>query len=317
MRLNAPLRSEVPAESGDPSTIAPRPADELMLYQMLAGAWPLDLVIGDAAGLRAFADRIHGWQVKALREAKQVSDWVLPNTAYEQVCERFLYGVLEPKEDNLFLPQLAAWVERLTPVGIVNSLTQTVLRMTVPGVPDLYQGTDFWDFSLVDPDNRRPVDYASRERALKDAPALLEGASDWRSGRLKQQLIRQVLMLRAQQPELFSRGDYLPLPIEGPLANHAIAFLRRWQGRAVLVIASRLALPLLAADGGPIIAPQGWQEARVLLPAEAASHWKDVLGAGLLQTTASRLPLAEALARLPVAVLLAEAPAAQTPAAAA
>jgi (1->4)-alpha-D-glucan 1-alpha-D-glucosylmutase len=303
MALNAPLRSAVPSETGAAPDIAPHPADELMLYQMLVGAWPIGLRADDANGLHEFAERIERWQTKALREAKQVSDWVLPNVEYEEACKRFLHGVLEVKEGNRFLPQLAAWVEKLTPAGVANSLAQTVLRLTVPGVPDLYQGTEFWDFSLVDPDNRRPVDYATREHALNDAPPFVTTLNGWQDGHVKQQVIRNLLALRAEQPELFARGDYQPLQIEGPMAGHAIAFMRRYEDRAVLVVASRLAGALLEAGSGPQVAAHAWNETRVVLPSDAGASWNDAIIGRQLQAVVNRLPLADALPSMPVAVL--------------
>lgn len=302
MQLNAGLRGEV-AENGGPPGIAPQPADELMLYQMLVGAWPPDLDIADREGVRAFAERIDGWQTKALREAKQVSDWVLPNEAYEEACRRFLFGALEVGEQNLFLRELVQWVERLAPAGAIKSLAQTVLRMTVPGMPDLYQGADLWDFSLVDPDNRRPVNYALRERLLAEAPPFIAGTAEWQQGALKQQVIRNMLALRAREPELFARGEYLPLDIEGDMGAHAIAFLRRLRGRVLLVVVTRLPCRLLAPGKGLAIAPEKWAEVAVRLPDDAGGTWVDALHGGGVQAQQGRVRLAEALALLPVAVL--------------
>jgi len=157
----------------------------------------------------------------------------------------------ESKKGNRFLPQLATWVDKLTPAGVANSLAQTVLPLTVPGVPDLYQGTKFWDFSLVDPDNRRPVDYAAREQALKDAPAFVTTLDGWQYGRIKQQAIRNLQALRTAEPHLLFRGDYLPLQIEGAMAEYAIAFLQRYENRAMLAVASRLAGTLLSPQSPP------------------------------------------------------------------
>ncbi len=305
MRLNADLRSEVPADSGSAACIAPQPADELMLYQMLAGAWPIGLDPEDSAGVQGFAERIGLWQTKALREAKQVSDWVLPNDSYEAGCKRFLQGALQVRPDNMFLYQIAEWVERLSPAGVAKSLAQTVLRMTVPGVPDLYQGTDFWDFSLVDPDNRRPVDYAMRLRSLRDASAFVSGVDGWRDGVLKQQVIRNVLQLRVREPDLFARGDYLPLAVQGEMAGHAIALLRRHAGRAAIVIAVHLPCRLLGDNGSPAIPPENWKETVVMLPEGLASGWTDTLTGRQLGAVAGRVLLSDALAVLPLAVMVA------------
>jgi (1->4)-alpha-D-glucan 1-alpha-D-glucosylmutase len=135
--------------------VAPTPADELMLYQTLLGAWPFALSPDDGEGMKAYAERIAAWQEKALREAKRVSSWVLPDADYEGACRAFLDALFA---DAGFIGELRQWMDRLALPTICNSLTQTLLRLASPGVPDLYQGTEYWDFSLVDPDNRRPVD---------------------------------------------------------------------------------------------------------------------------------------------------------------
>jgi len=302
MEMNASWRSEVAEEGTGTLSAAPQPADELMLYEMLVGAWPIGFDPQDGDGVKEFAERIDRWQIKALREAKQVSGWVLPNEEYEAACRRFLFGVLDSGPENRFLPQLITTVEKLQRAGVVNSLTQIVLRMTAPGMPDLYQGTDFWDFSLVDPDNRRPVDYAARTAALAavDAPE----AMDWRSGRLKQRLIHRTLHLRARDPELFLRGDYRPLAVDGPAQPHLIAFARCHQHRSVLVLATRLPYRLLPADGISLIAEQDWRDTAVALDDGGDSAWIDVHTGRTIWAADGKLSVREALAVLPVAVLI-------------
>ncbi|WP_151635866.1 malto-oligosyltrehalose synthase [Noviherbaspirillum aerium] len=308
MKLNAALRTgapaaELPADDAGPEGIAPHPADELMLYQMLAGAWPVGLEPDDEEGLKQFAERIEAWQTKALREAKQVSDWVMPNEAYEAACRKFLHAVLTPGEDNRFLPELAAWVQTVAPAGMIKSLAQTMLRMTSPGVPDLYQGTDFWDFSLVDPDNRRPVDYAARREALEFTDAEEPGTDAWESGAIKQHVIARTLRFRARQPDLFMRGDYLPLEIEGPLASHAIAFARRHQDKTVVVVAAHLPCRLLGGERGPVLQPDSWQETAIRVPQEMAADMRELLTGQTMAPSAGRLLLSEVLQGLPVALL--------------
>jgi (1->4)-alpha-D-glucan 1-alpha-D-glucosylmutase len=299
MALNAPLRSAVPSETGAAPDIAPHPADELMLYQMLVGAWPIGLRADDANGLHEFAERIERWQTKALREAKQVSDWVLPNVEYEEACKRFLHGALELTEDNRFLPQLAAWVEKLTPIGVANSLAQTVLRLTVPGVPDLYQGTEFWDFSLVDPDNRRPVDFALRKQLLDDrfpVDELLENLSD---GRAKLHVIRKGLEVRKAHPGLFYGGQYSPLYADAGREQNVLAFALRSGGRTLIAVAPRLFARLMQPND---IAPVGsrlWGESRLPLP---RMEFEDVLTGRRHRGGATRM--ADLLAEFPVALLL-------------
>ncbi|HJV52455.1 MAG TPA: malto-oligosyltrehalose synthase [Noviherbaspirillum sp.] len=302
MQMNAPARGEVTGENGGAPSIAPQPADELMLYQMLAGAWPIGLDAADVDGVREFAQRIERWQTKALREAKQVSDWVMPNEEYEAACRRFLFAVLDPAGG--FPASLAQWVQRLAPAGVINGLAQAVLRMTAPGVPDLYQGTEFWDFSLVDPDNRRPVDYGARVQALRDADGPVAGVAGWQTGRLKQHIIRRTLQLRARDHELFLRGDYRPLDIDGPQAAHAIAFARRLQDRSALVLATRLPARLLGEDRQPLVPAAAWQDTALLLPDAGNSTWQDIYTGRTVRIVSGRLPLAGALALLPVAVLV-------------
>jgi (1->4)-alpha-D-glucan 1-alpha-D-glucosylmutase len=303
MEMNTPLRSKITEEDGTPACDAPQPADEIMLYQMLLGAWPIGLGATDKDGVGQFVERLEKWQIKALREAKQVSDWVMPNEEYENGCRRFLHAVLDVRPDNQFLHELAGWVERLAPTGVVNSLTQTVLRLTTPGVPDLYQGTEFWDLSLVDPDNRRPVDFSMRVQALSDAAPYLTDLSGWQGGQVKQHIIHRALALRAQQPDLFARGEYLPLTLEGTQAAHAIAFMRRHQDRMVIVVATLFSHRLLAGDGTPAIPGDRWHDTAVVLPRALQSGWVDVYTGRHIDIQDGRLRLSDALSVLPVAIL--------------
>jgi (1->4)-alpha-D-glucan 1-alpha-D-glucosylmutase len=303
LQMNAPHRSELAHEDNALSSVAPQPADELMLYQMLVGAWPIGLQADNADGIRQFADRIERWQTKALREAKQVSDWVLPNEDYEAACRRFLYALLEPGAGNRFLPSLLAWTGKVIPAGAVKSLGQTVLRMTSPGIPDLYQGTDFWDFSLVDPDNRSPVDYPAREQAFTEDGTYLTGVENWQSGRLKQQIIHRILALRANAAAVFSRGEYLPLAIEGPAAENVVAFARRHEQQWVIVIVTRLPYRLLVMDGAPAVQPEHWENTAAVMPAELQSALTDIFTGKDGVVAGGRLLIRQALSLLPVAVL--------------
>jgi (1->4)-alpha-D-glucan 1-alpha-D-glucosylmutase len=296
MSMNAPIGTQKAERR------APLAADELMLYQMLVGAWPLELAESDADGIRAFAARIEQWQTKALREAKRISSWVQPNQDYENACRDFLYGILEPRADNLFVPELAAWVRRIAPAGAVNSLTQTILRLASPGIPDLYQGTEFWDFSLVDPDNRRPVDYAAREKAISCAPPMIAGVDGWTRGELKQAVIRRALDVRAREAGLFAQGEYLPLAVDGVRSTHVIAFLRRHQQRAAMTIATRLPAHITHSEE-PFVPPEIWKDTVVILPDGSNGRWRDALTGNELASQSGRLRLADALSRLPVALL--------------
>ncbi len=247
--LNAPQR-RVPDGDGN-SRIdglaedwAPGPAAEAMLYQTLVGCWPPDLAPDDEAGVAALAERVAQWQLKALREAKLRTTWLAPDEPYENACRAFLFDILAPQRRDGFLRELHAFVARIGRAGTLNSLQQTILRLASPGVPDLYQGTELWDFSLVDPDNRRPVDFAQRAAWLVEKPPS-DFLAGWRDGRVKLAIVQRMLALRVHLPELLSQGTYLPLTVQGAHAERAIAFARRHGNAWAVVIATRLAVPLL------------------------------------------------------------------------
>jgi (1->4)-alpha-D-glucan 1-alpha-D-glucosylmutase len=217
--------------------------DLMMLLQTIVGAWPLDLAIEDEAGREAFAQRLMQWQQKALREAKLETDWSVPNETYEAAARALLDGLVARNAYPDLLRDIVAFAERIALAGAVNGLAQTLLKLAVPGVPDIYQGTELWDFSLVDPDNRRPVDYAVRDGAFVDEVQSL--ARSWRNGRLKQAMIMRVLGLRCRMPGLFADGDYVPLRVEGEHADRFIAFARRSGPAMVAVVVPRTPAALL------------------------------------------------------------------------
>ncbi|MGH7043963.1 MAG: malto-oligosyltrehalose synthase, partial [Acetobacteraceae bacterium] len=283
----------------------PDPADEAMLYQAIIGAWPLGLSADDAAGLARLGERLAAWQQKALREARRRSDWVLPDAAYEAGCRRFLARLLDPAHSDGLTGEIARMVALIAPAGALNSLAQTTLRLTAPGVPDLYQGTEFWDFSLVDPDNRGPVDFSACAAALE--PDVAPGAllAQWHDGRVKQALIARLLGLRARLPELFAHGEYAPLRLAGAHASRALAFARAEQGTAAVVVVSRLAARLPGLDRAPLVAPAAWDDTAVLLPPRLRGRTVvDALGAAPMAPSGPRLRLAALLTDLPVAVLV-------------
>ncbi|MGE4079184.1 MAG: malto-oligosyltrehalose synthase [Reyranella sp.] len=207
----------------------PSAGDVAMLLQIVVGAWPLDLALDDAAGRIAFAHRLAAWQEKALREAKLASDWSAPNEPYEAAARSLVLHLVGDAHPSPLLEEIFAFVQSIAPAGAVNSLAQVLIKLTAPGVPDFYQGTEHWDFSLVDPDNRRPVDYAVRIRSIEEGPT-----SPWRSGALKQNLIVRTLSLRAAWPDPFVHGTYEPVRLDGDGPETALAFCRR-QGRDLIM----------------------------------------------------------------------------------
>ncbi|PJG55050.1 malto-oligosyltrehalose synthase [Bradyrhizobium forestalis] len=211
---------------------APSATFEYMLYQTLLGAWPLQ---GTADG--SFVERIQAYALKAAREGKEETSWLNPHEAYESGIRDFIEKILDPARSAEFLEALQTLARRVALLGTLNSLSQLTLKATLPGVPDFYQGTEFWDLSLVDPDNRRPVDFAARHAALKslEAPDWSGLIESWPDGRLKLAWTRHLLQLRSELADVFAQGDYHPLAVRGAHAGHVIAFARR-HGRAVAIV---------------------------------------------------------------------------------
>ena len=284
----------------------PGPAAEAMLYQTLVGCWPPGLAPDDAAGLAALAERVVRWQTKALREAKQHTDWLAPNADYERACEAFVRAILTPHGTRDFAHRLHAFVARIAPAGVVNSLAQAALRMASPGVPDLYQGTESWDHSLVDPDNRRDVPFAklAAERVDKPVAAYLR---DWPDARVKRALVERMLALRTRWPTTFADGAYVPLRVRGKLGRHAVAFARCDETATVVVAVTRLACRLLGeAPALPRVEPRAWGDTAVVVPQGAGERWIDWLSDGSeIAAPDGVIRLERCLGALPVAVLVA------------
>jgi (1->4)-alpha-D-glucan 1-alpha-D-glucosylmutase len=281
---------------------APSPGDELILYQTLLGCWPLSLLPDDKLGMEAFLERLLRWQEKAIREAKLRSHWSTPNSDYEDACRYFLTRLLTSEATHDLRQDIATAALSLAPAGVINSLGQTLLRMTSPGVPDLYQGTEFWDFSLVDPDNRQPVDFPSRVAALltENKALPIELLQEWRDGRIKQWLINRTLNLRNQYSSLFAYGDYQPLAVEGEQADHIVAFSREHQGCCMIVVIPHLPASLLADCEIPLIPAEAWGDTVVLLPPSLSSRTFHDPVVASAQVLGDRLPVREVLDEFPV-----------------
>ena len=299
-------------ESIDP---LPDAADRWMLLQTLLAAWPLELRAddGDVAArtaLRDFAERIGAWQRKAIREAGLRSSWTSPDEAYENACQRLVDVLLCGDDAQALRHDIAAAAHRLDAPGALNGLAATTLKLTVPGIPDLYQGTERWDQSLVDPDNRRPVDYALRREFIDagdaDPEALLR---DFRDGRVKQWLIRRLLQLRQQQAALLLHGSYEPLTAIGSGADRVVAFVRRRGAQRLLVAVPRLCANRLGARDLPLVPALEWNGTALTLPArDAPCTWRDVFTDVSHRADRNQLPLPPLLDRFPVAVLAATHP---------
>ncbi|BCX68459.1 malto-oligosyltrehalose synthase [Pseudomonas izuensis] len=279
---------------------SPSAGDELILYQAILGSWPPGLRSDDQPALEDYAGRLWQWQRKALREAKLQSSWSAPNDAYEQATQAFVQGLLLTPEGELLRSALGKAAQVIAVPGALNGLAQTLLRMTVPGVPDLYQGNDFWDFSLVDPDNRRPVDYPSRQQALHESMEASDLLPHWRDGRIKQALIARTLNLRSAHPELFRRGTYQPLEILGDQAHRVLGFVREHEGQRAIVIVPIRCASLLENSAVPQVSALLWGDTRVHLPFATAGENLKGLFSSVAVTKHRELMVSAALGDFPV-----------------
>ncbi len=287
------------ARMGDLIAAAPPDRnDEYLFYQLLVGAWPAELTgvaALDAGAVGAFAQRLEATMVKSIREAKLHSTWASPNASYEDATANFVRLALDASRPNAFLDALLPFQERVARLGVHNSLVQTTLKLTLPGMPDIYQGAELWDLSLVDPDNRRPVDYAVRARLLDhrgDLPRLMK---NWRDGRCKLVATAALLARRRVQPELFADGTYEPVTATGAKADEVCAFARRHGEAMLLVVVARF--PARRAT-----APD-WGDTALASPRIA--RWRDILtGRTVENRSGDDLPVRELLGDLPVAALV-------------
>jgi (1->4)-alpha-D-glucan 1-alpha-D-glucosylmutase len=334
-RFNASKKTEV---DGNP---APDTNDEYLFYQTLLGAWPYALEgerkpdsswdsllrPGNHAAYEEFRTRIANYMEKATREAKVHTSWMNPSQEYDQALRSFVERVLEPGTRNRFLIDFAPMARMVAYYGQFNSLAQTLLKLTSPGVPDIYQGNELWDFSLVDPDNRRPVDYDLRQSLLHSlqqaagnsnaerlqlAQDLLEQSAD---GRIKLYVTSSTLEFRRSHYELFTNGNYLPVVAGGKQADHLCAFLRYTEGAQrqdqALVVVPRLVATLTDRAEQPPTGPEIWDGTWLILPEDAAGRaYRNIYTGEIIETeTHNRqqiLPMQALLAHFPVALLTPE-----------
>jgi (1->4)-alpha-D-glucan 1-alpha-D-glucosylmutase len=279
--LNASLARVVGAKR------SPSLGHEYMIYQALIGAWP-QAIDG------VFVKRMQDYALKAAREAKQETSWTNVDEAYEAGLLDFVGKLLDRGASARFLASFEAFAARAALLGALNSLSQLALKALLPGVPDFYQGDELWDLSLVDPDNRRPVDFALRERLLREPPAdWRELAKEWRDGRIKLALTRQLLRVRHGFPDLFQHGAYEPLPVSGAHAGHVIAFARTLKKRRIIVAVGRHFAPL---TGGGRRWASGWTGSIE----HRAARYESLIGDG---GRVDDLNLATLFRDIPVAVL--------------
>jgi (1->4)-alpha-D-glucan 1-alpha-D-glucosylmutase len=297
---------------------APSLNDEYLLYQTLIGSWPLEEL--DEAGLTVYRERIESYVIKAARESKARTNWANINPEYEEALLQFVRAALEPREGNLFLSELRSFQQRISHFGLLNSLSQTLCKLTAPGVPDIYQGNETWDFSLVDPDNRRPVDYVKRRAMLSslkgaemddciDRDLIRSVAENLSDGRCKMYVTWKCLQARCENQALFRDGEYLPLRVSGKHAGNVCAFGRRHEGKLLVTIAPRLYLRLLGDRDGLPVGAGVWEDTAIELPKEYTDslRFRNLLDGQSLETvrTGNRIAIkvADALSHFPVGLL--------------
>jgi (1->4)-alpha-D-glucan 1-alpha-D-glucosylmutase len=272
--------------------------------------------------LPAFRERIESFMIKAVREGKERSSWRRPDPAYEGAVEGFVRRLLEPAESEVFLTDLVRFVRRVAAAGAANGLAQVALKICAPGVPDVYQGCELCDLSLVDPDNRRPVDFERRRRLLAELrEAFADRASPgpeawrclvqrWQDGRIKLFVTWKLLRLRREQPRLFLEGRYLPLSIGGDRAPHACAFARQLSALTLLVAVPRLCAGLPGADLHLPVGAATWGDTRVECPDDGATGYRHVLTGARIpvrrEGPVATLAASDLFADLPVGVALAQ-----------
>ena len=307
--MNQTHRSKLEAGS------APSLADEYLLYQTLLGTLPPDAL--DEGALAAWRERIERYMIKAAREAKANTSWISPNEEYEHAVVGFVRGLLGRLQPNPFLDDLRAQAEPVAWFGALNSLSMALVKFTSPGVPDIYQGREVMDLSLVDPDNRRPVDYAKRERWLDEFAALAQQpglgtavralASAPHDGRAKLWLTWRMLEARRKGPELFRDGGYLPLEAHGAKAEHVLAYARRHQGKTLVVIAGRLFAKLLGEAGKLPLGEDVWGDTAIDAAGLAErTPLENLLTGETVAVKDGRIAIASAFASFPGAAFLAK-----------
>jgi (1->4)-alpha-D-glucan 1-alpha-D-glucosylmutase len=304
--------------------LAPDPNEEYLLYQILLGSWPFirdytpkpdapeaksaanlpsAIAAMTAQEHASYLQRIQDYMTKAIKEAKVNSSWIQPNEAWDDAVRKFIAALMpRGKKGSAFLKAFEPMAAEIAQLGAINSLSQTVLKLTSPGVPDIYQGNEIWDFSLVDPDNRRPIDYALRRRLLESLSGAdpAELLANWQDGRIKLFITRSILRFRLEEPKLFESGTYQPLKTTGRLAECAVAFRREYAGASMLAVVPRLSSKV----GFPPVGER-WGNTAISLEG-AGGAWRDLFTGRKLKAEAEsgELPLSRILEDFPCAVLV-------------
>jgi (1->4)-alpha-D-glucan 1-alpha-D-glucosylmutase len=297
--------------------VVPSRNDEYLLYQTLVGTWPGENFTDE--DWATYTERIEQYMLKAAREAKEYTRWANADSQYEHALSAFVRSILDRSEPNPFLEDFAGFHRRINRIGALNSLSQCLLKLTCPGVPDIYQGNELFEFSLVDPDNRRPVDYDQRRKLLQKLCA--ESASEAKlelqtpcpdptNPGLKLYTTWRTLQIRNRESPLFEAGNYIPLAVTGDKAEHVVAFAREYQGKSAIIAVPRLGATLLGEDVESIGDEARWGNTRVEIPNSSAACFHNAFRGGCTPVEINEpqrsLPIAEMLRDFPVALMLSE-----------
>ncbi len=279
---------------------APSRNDRYFVYQTIVGSWPFVLEPPDYERLDEFAERIVAYAIKALRESKVSTSWTNIDEAYEKATEHYIRSLLTSRGNTVMLRTIFDLVETIIRPGVVNSLSATLLKLTSPGVPDTYQGTELWDLSLVDPDNRRPVDFAARKKILSEIDSQARPYEDftrnWREGGIKMYVLSKTLRYRSMYPDTFASGEYEAIDVSGRETQRIVAYVRSSQA---IVIVPRLTAPLLSA--GDSIIPDGWDD--TMLHVAEDGPYRDLFTGRVFEAVNGEIAVGSVLAEFPVALL--------------
>ena len=291
----------------EPGLVSPDAPTEWGFYQSLLGVLPADFDPESAEQRDGIKQRLTAFMEKAVREAKRWTSWTSPAEPYEGALRDFVAAALDPEKSEGFLPTFWRDAQPFVVAGALNSLAQTAIKLAAPGIPDIYQGTEFYDFSLVDPDNRRAIDFADRQSAFEGGETAPDLLDHWRDGRVKAKITAEGLAARAAAPDLFTRGAYVALEVTGVNADHVVAFARIAEsgGPAAICVAPRLALTLLGEGASrPMVEPAAWGDTAITIPEGLRGRGARDLFAETRRDLGETLKLSEAFSALPVSLLL-------------
>ncbi|MGQ3683625.1 MAG: malto-oligosyltrehalose synthase [Candidatus Loosdrechtia sp.] len=289
--------------------------EEYLFYQTLIGAWPVEQMNQTEYGV--FLKRIKDYMLKALREAKTNTSWKSPNAAYEDNVMNFIDAVMKDGHDNQFLKDFLIFLKKISRYGMYNSLSQTLLKITSPGIPDFYNGTEIWDYSLVDPDNRRPVDYDIRMRMLEELKEqesripirelARELTTRKEDGKIKLYVIYKALNYRRQNRDLFEKGEYFPLTVAGEKSNAVCAFARQYNGKNIIAVAPRFFTRLISQPHMLPLGDEVWKDTSILMPFTGAGiTYRNIFTGETVTTMEQQYPvllLSRVFTNFPVALL--------------